>query len=172
MNRMIILLLGIAAIVIAEKKTAHVHLVPNNAQTRNVKGDLTIVQNEDNTVHITGKVEGLTEGLHGMHVHAKGDLQEGCISTGPHFNPENVTHGGPDSPVRHVGDLGNIRANAQGEAEVHIIDSIISLSGKHNIIGRAMVVHSGEDDLGKGNTPLSATTGNSGDRWACGIIEA
>ncbi|CAL7938958.1 unnamed protein product [Xylocopa violacea] len=172
MNRMIILLLGIVAIAIAEKKTAHVHLVPNNAQTRNVKGELTIVQNEDNTVQITGKIEGLTEGLHGMHVHEKGDLQEGCVSTGAHFNPENVTHGAPDSPVRHVGDLGNIRANAQGEAEVNIIDSIISLSGKNNIVGRAMVVHSGKDDLGKGNHPLSATTGNSGDRWACGIIEA
>lgn len=74
--------------------------------------------------------------------------------------------------MRHVGDLGNIRTNENGEADVNIKDFIISFTGKNNIIGRAIVVHSGEDDLGKGNTTLSASTGNSGDRWACGIIEA
>lgn len=74
--------------------------------------------------------------------------------------------------MRHVGDLGNILANERGEAEIDIKDFIISLSGKNNIIGRAIVIHSGEDDLGKGNSTLSASTGNSGDRWACGIINA
>lgn len=74
--------------------------------------------------------------------------------------------------MRHVGDLGNIRANENGEADVNIKDFIISFTGKNNIVGRAIVVHSGEDDLGKGNTTLSASTGNSGDRWACGIIVA
>lgn len=74
--------------------------------------------------------------------------------------------------MRHVGDLGNIRANAQGEASVNIKDSVISLSGVNSILGRAIVVHSGEDDLGRGNHTLSATTGNAGERWACGVIEA
>lgn len=81
-----------------------------------------------------------------------------------------VAHGAPDSEVRHVGDLGNIQADAYGEANVDITDSIISLTGRHSIIGRAIVVHSGKDDLGRGGSPLSLTTGNSGDRWACGII--
>lgn len=35
---------------------------------------------------------------------------------------------------------------------------------------RGVVLHSGEDDLGLGNSPLSNTTGNSGDRSACGVI--
>lgn len=74
--------------------------------------------------------------------------------------------------MRHVGDLGNILANESGVADVNIKDSIISFTGNNNIIGRAIVVHSGEDDLGKGSSPLSASTGNSGDRWACGIIKA
>lgn len=81
-----------------------------------------------------------------------------------------VTHGAPEDHVRHVGDLGNIQAGSNGEAIVNITDNVISLSGPNNILGRSIVVHSGEDDLGKGNHTLSSTTGNSGDRWACGVI--
>lgn len=53
---------------------------------------------------------------------------------------------------------------------MYIKDFIISLTGKNSILGRAIVVHSDEDDLGNGNSHLSKTTGNSGSRWACGII--
>lgn len=37
-------------------------------------------------------------------------------------------------------------------------------------ISRGIVLHSGVDDLGLGGTPLSNTTGNAGDRLACGLI--
>lgn len=77
---------------ILQQKTARVHLVPNNIKTRNVTGELILLQNEDNSIQITGQVHGLTEGLHGIHVHEKGDLRDGCMSTGPHFNPENVNY--------------------------------------------------------------------------------
>ncbi|XP_017891067.1 superoxide dismutase [Cu-Zn]-like isoform X1 [Ceratina calcarata] len=171
MNRMIVLFLALVVAVLAEQKTARVQLTPHNAQTRNVTGELNLVQDADNSILITGRIRGLTEGLHGFHVHEKGDLKDGCTSTGPHFNPRKVHHGAPHDSVRHVGDLGNIRANDQGEATVHIRDNVISFSGENNIVGRAFVVHSGVDDLGKGNSTLSSTTGNAGDRWACGIIE-
>lgn len=39
-----------------------------------------------------------------------------------------------------------------------------------SLYSRGVVVHSGQDDLGLGNSPLSNTTGNSGDRVACGVI--
>lgn len=64
----------------------------------------------------------------------------GCTSAGPHFNPDNKEHGGPTDSVRHVGDLGNITAEANGVAHVNICDKVISLCGANSIIGRTIVV--------------------------------
>lgn len=47
---------------------------------------------------------------------------------------------------------------------------MISLYGEYSIVGRSVVVHADEDDLGKTNHPDSLKTGNSGKRVACGII--
>jgi Cu-Zn family superoxide dismutase len=69
-----------------------------------------------------------------------------------------------------VGDLGNIEAGPDGVANVNITDSVISLYGVHNIIGRALVVHDGHDDLGKGVSTESKKTGSAGSRVACGVI--
>jgi Cu-Zn family superoxide dismutase len=48
----------------------------------------------------------MIDGFHGFHIHEFGNLLEGCISAGPHYNPHKVTHGGPGEDVRHIGDLG------------------------------------------------------------------
>jgi Cu-Zn family superoxide dismutase len=93
------------------------------------------------------------------------------MSAGPHYNPHGKTHGGPDDEVRHVGDLGNVEANAEGVAEGSITDSLIQLSGEHTVVGRSIMVHAGVDDLGKGGHELSSTTGNAGGRIACGEIK-
>ncbi|KAG8224204.1 hypothetical protein J437_LFUL002660 [Ladona fulva] len=138
-----------------------------------VHGNLTFVQhNEGGPVSVTGEITGLSPGLHGMHVHEKGDLSGGCGSTGGHFNPEMKNHGSPTSSDRHVGDLGNIQANSIGLAKVAIVDSVISLlpNSKNNIVGRAIVVHAGEDDLGLGGHEDSLSSGHAGARLACGII--
>uniref|UniRef100_A0A0D2NPW4 Superoxide dismutase [Cu-Zn] n=1 Tax=Gossypium raimondii TaxID=29730 RepID=A0A0D2NPW4_GOSRA len=116
------------------------------------------------------RITGLTPGPHGFHLHEYGDTTNGCMSTGPHFNPNNMTHGAPEDEVRHAGDLGNIIANADGVAEATIVDNQIPLSGPNAVVGRAFVVHELEDDLGKGGHELSLTTGNAGGRLACGVV--
>eukprot|EP00123_Amoebidium_parasiticum_P019337 comp24612_c0_seq1/m.46802 comp24612_c0_seq1/g.46802 ORF comp24612_c0_seq1/g.46802 comp24612_c0_seq1/m.46802 type:complete len:151 (-) comp24612_c0_seq1:136-588(-) len=121
-------------------------------------------------VHVTGEITGLTPGEHGFHVHQFGDNTQGCTSAGPHFNPTGKTHGAPTDEERHVGDLGNVTADASGVAKVDLKDHLLTLSGPHSIVGRTIVIHEGVDDLGRGGVELSKTTGNAGGRAACGVI--
>lgn len=114
---------------------------------------------------------GLTPGKHGFHIHEFGNLTNGCITAGPHYNPDCKTHAGPDDEVRHVGDLGNIEADTAGRAVYDRDDRLIMIYGDYNnIVGRAVVVHEGVDDLGKGGNDESLKTGNAGARVACGVI--
>ncbi|KAK0492886.1 superoxide dismutase [Armillaria luteobubalina] len=139
-----------------------------------VKGTVIFQQSSvDGPVHITGSIQGLDpSSLRGFHVHTSGNLTGGCDSTGEHWNPFNTTHGGLQDPKdkRHVGDLENVKTDANGVATLDITDDIMSLNGPLSIVGRAIVVHAGTDDLGKGGTPLSLINGNSGDRISCGVI--
>ncbi|KAL9235090.1 hypothetical protein vseg_009886 [Gypsophila vaccaria] len=135
-----------------------------------VSGTVNFTQEGDGPTTVTGTITGLKPGLHGFHVHALGDTTNGCISTGPHYNPAGKEHGAPEDDLRHAGDLGNITAGDDGTATFTITDSQIPLSGPNSIVGRAVVVHADPDDLGRGGHELSKSTGNAGGRIACGII--
>ncbi|KAI1723471.1 copper/zinc superoxide dismutase (SODC) domain-containing protein [Ditylenchus destructor] len=131
------------------------------------------VEKEGDPVVIKGEISGLTEGPHGFHVHQYGDSTNGCTSAGPHFNPHNKTHGGPEAEIRHVGDLGNVIAGSDGVAKFEFTDALIQLNGQNSIVGRCLVVHANMDDLGLGegdNKEESLKTGNAGARVACGIV--
>jgi len=131
--------------------------------TEDVKNDCVIID-----IHIQGLKK---DGLHGFHVHECGDMSEKCESMCAHFNPFHKQHGGPDSRVRHVGDLGNLKTNSEGIAKYIITDSMIKLRGtKCNIIGRGLIIHADEDDCGNGDFPDSLTTGHAGKRIACAVI--
>lgn len=134
-----------------------------------VEGVVSLTQEDDGPTTVNVRITGLTPGPHGFHLHEYGDTTNGCMSTGAHFNPNKMTHGAPEDEVRHAGDLGNIIANADGVAEATIVDTQIPLSGPNAVVGRALVVHELEDDLGKGGHELSLTTGNAGGRLACGM---
>ena len=73
------------------------------------------------------------------------------------------TNHGPLSKERHVGDLGNVKANAKGDVHTTFYDDCIRLRGtKCNILGRGLILHENEDDLGQGKP--------SGKRIACAVI--
>jgi Cu/Zn superoxide dismutase len=91
------------------------------------------------------------------------------LSSNP-VNPHNKTHGAPSDSERHVGDLGNFKTDAQGNAEGSVSDKFIKLIGPESVLGRTVVVHAGTDDLGKGENEESKKTGNAGARPACGVI--
>jgi Cu-Zn family superoxide dismutase len=57
-----------------------------------------------------------------------------------------------------------------GKTLINITDKGITLFGNHTIVGRTVVVHADEDDLGKGGQEDSLTTGHAGARLSCGVI--
>jgi Cu-Zn family superoxide dismutase len=155
--------------------------VLTHTETSSIKGVIRFEEDKNGTI-IRINVQGLTPGKHGIHIHQAGDLTDGCTSACSHFNPSKKTHGGPDDRNRHAGDLGNITASKNGTVKTTRRDSIIKLKGKYNIIGRMVVIHKNEDDLGKGGLDSdgniidkkihneSLKTGNAGSRIACGVI--
>lgn len=133
----------------------------------------TIIFEEDPKNKITtikASLQKLKPGKHGIHIHETGNMTNGCATLGPHYNPFGKDHGGLHSKIRHVGDLGNINADSNGNATLNIKDKLVKLSGKYSVIGRSVVIHANEDDLGEGNYSDSKTTGHSGKRITCGII--
>jgi Cu-Zn family superoxide dismutase len=119
-----------------------------------------------NEVQVVADIQNLTPGKHGFHLHEKGDCSAAdASSAGGHFNPTHQHHGGPNTTERHVGDLGNLEADASGKAHLDWKGKM-NLSGADSIIGKSVVVHEKEDDL------KTDPAGNSGARFACGVIEA
>ena len=144
-------------------------LYPQNSKVRGV-----VSFSQDNILSAT-KVACVVKGLqpdkkHGIHVHEYGDLIEGCTTAGPHYNPHKKLQGGWKSAETHMGDLGNLVADKEGNCYECFTDSMISLYGEYSIVGRSVVVHANEDDLGQTEHPDSKTTDNLGERVACGVI--
>lgn len=148
----------------AEKvlKSAIVVLVAGNDS--GVSGTVTFSEVKGG-VKVMADVKGLTPGKHGFHIHQKGDISKADLtSTGGHFNPKGHDHAGPKSKMRHVGDLGNLVANAGGAAKMEAVFKGVFMRGNNSILGRAVIIHAGEDDL------TSQPTGAAGSRVAGGVI--
>ena len=126
----------------------------------------------DDAVEVRYDLSGLSDGPHGFHVHQTGDCSADSTGTpagaaGGHFNPLASPHGAPsNAPARrHAGDLGNIDAEG-GRAVGVVVDSVLAFSGPTSVLGKAILVHGGEDDL------ESQPAGDAGARVGCGVIEA
>lgn len=140
---------------------------------KKIKGTVLFTEDlKNNSVNIDIHIEGLKKNsLHGFHVHESGDLTDKCESMCAHFNPFGKTHGCPGMKNRHVGDLGNLKTDANGFAKYRMVDDVIKLRGsKANILGRGLIIHADEDDCGKGGDEASLKNGNAGKRIACAII--
>jgi len=172
-----LVVLTLTASVSSDVITARCDVEVNSAAdvTDQVTGEVFLQQSESGgpttiVISLSGFDTSDANVLHGFHIHVDGDLSNGCQSTSGHYNPFNVNHGAPTSSVRHVGDLGNIEEDSQGRVETFIIDDVVSLIGEYSVLGRAIVVHAKEDDLGLGGDQGSITTGNAGARLACCVI--
>ncbi|KAI1291870.1 Superoxide dismutase [Halotydeus destructor] len=134
-----------------------------------IQGTVTITENkEEEGVFIGANLTG-SEGRHGFHIHALGDLGDSCRNASGHYNPEKKHHGSPIDAERHVGDLGNIEFS-QNSCTFNITDRLVRLRGAHSVIGRSIVIHQKEDDLGRGMAVDSKSSGAAGPRISCCVI--
>lgn len=114
---------------------------------------------------VTVNLRGLTPGKHGFHIHESGDCSaKDASSAGEHFNPFDAKHGSPQDEDYHLGDMGNIEADAQGEVNSQLSFKAMSFSGPNSVLQKALIVHADADDM------TSQPSGNAGDRIGCGEI--
>ena len=121
-------------------------------------------------VEVEAELTGLPPGDHGFHIHEKGDCSApDATSAGGHFNPASAAHGDPTTTApHHLGDLGNLHADADGKATKRITIPHTTIFGYegNSILGRAVIVHADPDDL------KTQPTGGAGARIGCGVIES
>lgn len=147
-----------------ETQYAEAEIIPTEGQETD---GLITLTSSNGTVSIEGQITGLTPGEHGFHVHANGDCSAPDAATaGGHFAPHGDPHGAPTDPPgeHHIGDLGNITADASGVARISMADTTLRLNGSESVIGKAFIVHADPDDL------ESQPSGNAGARVGCGVI--
>jgi len=135
--------------------------VLNPTQGNTAKGVVTFTQ-EPGGVHVVAKFTGVPKGVHGFHIHEFGDCSApDGTSAGSHFNPTNMSHAGRDAEKRHMGDMGNVTADEQGNVTLDYVDKYLVLA---SLLGRGMILHANPDDM------TTQPTGNAGGRIACGVI--
>ncbi|UYL10317.1 superoxide dismutase family protein [Bdellovibrio sp. SKB1291214] len=141
------------------------HAVLKAAKGSKIAGTIHFTE-ANGEITVKADVTGLKKGsFHGFHIHEVGTCEGDFSSAGGHFNPTGKKHGSPTAEEKHVGDLGNVKADKKG-----VLNTTITLkaplNGPEGIIGKSIIIHKGKDDL------KSQPAGNSGPREACGIIEA
>lgn len=138
-----------------------------------MSGGLVTFNQSGNAVTVIINLVGMPPGDHGVHVHMGGSCADttadgGVVvagAAGPHWNPTSMKHGvlGSDGGMHHAGDLGNVTVNAGGMGNKVIKTEEWDVA---DVLGKAVVVHAGRDDL------MTDPTGNSGGRIACGVVKA
>jgi len=127
-------------------------------------GTVTFLQ-KDGEVTMTVKASGLTPGLHAIHLHEKADCSApDFTSTGGHWNPAGSDHGRWGEEHFHMGDIGNMNADADGNATLIFITDKWCVGCKDeskNIIGKGVIIHDTLDDF------HTQPTGNAGGRVGC-----
>ena len=133
-------------------------------------GTVTFTQEEGSSeVTLAISLSGVEPGPHGFHIHETGDCSaEDFTSSGGHFAPAGNPHGAPDAAERHAGDFGNVVAGEDGTVQTTLTSTAITLAdpaaNANSAIGKAVVVHGGEDDL------TSQPSGAAGPRIGCGVV--
>lgn len=133
-----------------------------------VTGAISFVQ-EGGQVKMIANLTGLEPGIHAIHLHENGDCSAAdATSAGGHWNPNTKEHGDWDEGMHHMGDIGNLEADADGNVSYTFSTDKWCLDcddSSKNIKGKGVIVHAKADDF------TSQPSGAAGARVACGVIE-
>ncbi len=134
----------------------------------NVVGEVKFTEDAAGKLHVNVKVEGISPGLHGIHLHAVGSCSPTFAAAGGHHNPLARQHGLDNPSGAHSGDLPNLTVNGAGRGHLDAVSDRATLSpGPVTLFdadGSSVIIHAAEDDQ------VTDPTGNSGARIACGVI--
>lgn len=139
----------------------------------------------DGGTEISVDLENLEPGHHGLHLHQVGECEPDStapddpsetgdfLSAGGHLNPDDAQH--PD----HAGDLPSILVQEDGTAQISFTTDRLAQEDLLDDDGTALMVHSDADNFAniperyapEGADEDSTSTGDAGDRAACGVVE-
>ena len=140
---------------------------------RNAGGDtigwVKLTEDQNGVVHVNVKVEGLTTGLHGIHIHTTGSCTPTFLAAGGHYNPAPAHEHGLENPAGpHAGDLPNLVVNLEGDGRLNAKTDRVTLAELFAGDGSAFIIHANKDD--QVTNTGSAGPGNSGARIACAVV--
>lgn len=143
---------------------AHAKLLAADGSAR---GEAMVTQAADG-LHVVVHAQGLTPGMHAVHVHTIGACTPADFaSAGGHWNPTGHKHGKDNPDGMHMGDMPNMIAGADGAGEMEYVIPGGTISGGATPLldsdGAAVVIHAQADDN------KTDPAGNAGGRVACGI---
>ncbi len=157
-------LLILGACATAMGPSASTTLAPTTGST--ATGTVNFMQLGDGAVEVTVDLSGVPPGVHGFHVHDKGDCGDNGTAAGGHFYPTAAPHGAPEATSHHAGDFGNVTADANGVVSARFTTRSIKVeAGPNSVVGHAVILHANPDDL------TTQPTGNAGGRIACGVVQ-
>ncbi len=146
----------------------HVAVTLEAKSDSKVTGTVTFTQ-EGDIVTMVAEINGLTEGIHAIHLHEKADCSsDDGTSSGGHWNPTAQPHGKWGAAEGfHKGDIGNFEANAEGNGSITFSTDLWCIdcgNETKDIMGKAIIVHQGIDDF------TTQPTGAAGGRISCGAV--
>lgn len=169
-------LLGAALLaggVLAQGDEMRVTIVNANG---NEIGEVRMSETRFGTVDVEARLRGLQPGFHGFHVHAVGVCERPDFKSaqGHVGEAEGEDHGG------HTGDLSTLLVKRNGTATLRVTTDRFLLDDLRDEDGSAVMVHAGPDNFANippryapgGPDADTLETGDSGDRVACGEIDA
>jgi len=150
--------------------TAAADVAVAEASIKNLDGETVgtaVLRETDAGVLLHVKLAGLPPGVHGFHIHEKGECEPPFETAGGHLMGEDSEHGYFKAQGAHAGDMPNIHVPESGELELEVLTGVEELEPQlFDADGASLVIHRGADDY------RSQPSGDAGERIACGVIEA